>query len=124
MSQKDEKDESATLNVTELLARVENDRELLREMVAIFKDVFPALVLSLREAIQANDMQSVAIAGHTLKGMLSNLAAHRAAATAGRLEHMGAGSEREGMNKSFAELENEISLLLPELELCAVEMNN
>jgi HPt (histidine-containing phosphotransfer) domain-containing protein len=121
MSQKNMMAESTVLNVTELLARVENDRELLRDLVTIFKDDLPVQLASLREAIHAEQMQCISIAGHTLKGMLSNLAASRAAAAAGRLEHLGREGQKVGMREAFAELEKETSLLLPELESCATE---
>jgi len=73
----------------ELLARVENDRELLRDLLTIFKEDFRANFLTLREAVEAKDGDLVATAAHTLRGMLSNLAASQAAATAARLEQMG-----------------------------------
>jgi two-component system, sensor histidine kinase and response regulator len=123
MSQKEMMAEPTVLNVTELLARVENDRELLRDLVRIFKDDLPVQLASLREAIQAEQMQCIATAGHTLKGMLSNLAASRAAMAAGHLEHLGREGEKEGMGEAFAKLEKAISLLLPELELCATEIS-
>ena len=37
----------------ELLARVENDRELLRDLLTIFKEEFPLQLRALREAVEA-----------------------------------------------------------------------
>jgi two-component system, sensor histidine kinase and response regulator len=123
MKQNDSIAGSTVLNVAELLARVENDRGLLRDLVTIFRDELPAQMASLREAIEGGQMQSISIAGHTLKGMLSNLAASRAATAAGRLERLGQQGEKQEMGEAFAGLEKEISLLLPELESCAMELS-
>jgi HPt (histidine-containing phosphotransfer) domain-containing protein len=113
----------AVLNVKELLTRVENDRELLLELVMIFKEKLPAQLESLQKAIQAENMDVVANAGHSFKGMLSNLAASRAATAAEHLEGLGRKGDKEEVNEAFIALQEEISLLLPELESCAAEMS-
>lgn len=113
----------SVLNVTELLTRVENDRELLRELVLIFKEKLPTQLDSLRKAIQAEDMEAIAIAGHSFKGMLSNLAASRAATVAEHLEELGRRRNKEEVSEAFIALQEEILLLLPELESCAAEMS-
>jgi HPt (histidine-containing phosphotransfer) domain-containing protein len=111
------------LDVTELLARVENDRELLCELVEIFKAQLPGQMVSLRENIENGEMPGVVAAGHTFKGMLSNLGAARAAAAATRLEEFGKEGDRDKVGPAFIELQNEISLLIPELESCAAQVN-
>jgi two-component system sensor histidine kinase/response regulator len=107
-----------TFDYGELLARVENDRELLRELLEIFKDEFPRQLLSLREAVEAKDGTRVATAAHTLKGMLSNLTATQAATTAGRLEQMGRTGEAAEFAQLFSIFENDARSLLPQLEAC------
>ena len=73
-----------TFDHEELLERVENDRELLRDLLLIFKEEFPRHLLVLREAVESRDGNRVTGAAHALKGMLLNLSATRAAATAAR----------------------------------------
>jgi len=80
----------------ELLARVDNDRELLHDLLTIFKEEFPRYLQALRVAVDASDGKLVAVAAHALKGMLLNLAAGQAAAAAGRLEQMGVAGKRRG----------------------------
>jgi len=106
----------------ELLARVENDRELLRDLLTIFKEEFPLQLRALREAVEAKDADRVAAAAHTLRGMLSNLAASQAAAAAARLEQMGRNKETSGFQEAFGVFENDASKLLPQLDACMAEV--
>jgi two-component system sensor histidine kinase/response regulator len=75
----------AMFDLAELLARVENDRELMRELLLIFKEEFPRRLHDLRDAVDSQDAEKVAAEAHTMKGMLSNLAAIAAAGAAARL---------------------------------------
>ena len=106
----------------QLLARVENDRELLRDLLTIFKEDFPRQLLTLREAVEAKDGDLVATAAHTLRGMLSNLAASQAAATAARLEQMGRKNETLGFQEAFVVFQNDVDKLLPQLDVCMAEV--
>ncbi len=111
-----------TFDPGELLARVDNDRELLRDLLMIFKDEFPRHLLALREAVEARDGKRVAAVAHTMKGMLSNLAATQAAATAARLEQMGRQEEASGFPEAFAVFESDAMQLLPQLDACMAEV--
>jgi len=102
----------------ELFERVDNDCELLRDIIGIFKQEFPRLLQTLEEAVQAQDTKRVAIAAHTLKGMLSNLAASQPAATAARLEQLGRQGDSSGLEGAFAAFKGDTSELLPLLEAC------
>src|SRR5262249_50018279 len=77
------------MDLDELLARVENDRELMRDLMLVFKEEFPRHSEALREAVASQDASGVVSAAHTLKGMLSNMAAGEAAAAAASLERLG-----------------------------------
>lgn len=111
-----------TFDQEELLARVDNDRELLRDLLMIFKDEFPRYLLALREAVEARDGKRVAAEAHALNGMLSNLAATQAAATAARLEQLGRQGETSGFEKVFAAFESDARKLLPQLDACMAEV--
>jgi len=114
---------AAIFNVTELLERVEQDRELLRELIVIFREELPGQLDSLRNAVKAQDPEAITRASHNFKGMFSNLAASRAARAAERLEIVGRNNEPAQFHKVLLRLEDEIELLLPELESCAAEKN-
>jgi len=62
------------INLPELLFRLDDDRELLRELLAIFKEDFPQHLHAFRDAVASQDMKQTKTVSHTLKGMLSNLA--------------------------------------------------
>ena len=108
--------------MSELLERVDHDRELMRDLLEIFKEEFPQRLEELREAANCTDLKRVASASHALKGMMANLSANRAATLAGRLEQIGNGTQSGHLENSLAEFEREAATLLPMLESCLSEV--
>ena len=107
----------------ELLRRVDNDRELLHDLLTIFKEEFPRHLQALREAVDSGDGKLVAVAAHTLRGMLLNLAAGQAAAAVARLEQMGRSGEPSGIQDAFSAFEKDAMKLLPQLDACRAEVH-
>jgi len=105
------------VNLDELLARVDHDRGLLRDLVVIFKDDFPRQISVLHRAIAASDLKTTERSSHTLKGMFLSLAAARAVAAATRLEQLARAQDIGALPIALELLENEGALLLPELEV-------
>src|SRR6266850_232311 len=112
---------AATVNLPELLARVDNDRELLCDLISIFKEEFPGHLRSLRDAVARRDSAEIVSVSHTLKGMLSNLAVSKAAAAVARLEQLGRTGETVSLPDALAAFEREVHGLLPEMETYMVE---
>ena len=108
--------QATAVNLAELLGRVENDWELLRELVGIFREDFPGYEAALRSAIQERNTAQVSEAAHALKGMLANLSAGRAAAAASELEQLAKNGNVAALGASFAKFESETRGLLAELE--------
>ena len=104
------------VNLDELLARVDNDRELLRDLVVIFKHDFPRQITALQRAIAESDLKTTERASHTLKGMFLSLSAARAAAAATRLEQFARAQDTRALAIALKLVENEGALVLPELE--------
>ena len=104
--------------VDELLARVDNDRELLRELLDIFKDDSPRHLQALREAVGRADTLMVASEAHALKGMLSNLSAKPAAAKAAELELLARKSKTANFAEALAAFEQQMNQLMPEIDAC------
>lgn len=75
-----------TLDLKELLDRVDNDFEFLSELSSIFRTDYPKQIASAQDALGRHDASVLGTIGHTLKGSLSNLAAHRACTLATSLE--------------------------------------
>jgi two-component system sensor histidine kinase/response regulator len=111
----------ASVNLPELLARVDNDRELLCDLISIFKEEFPGHLKSLRDAVARSDSAEIVSISHSLKGMLSNLAVAKAAAAAARLEQIGRGGETVSLPDALVAFEREVQGLLPEMESYMVE---
>ena len=113
---------TAVVNFSELLARVDNDRDLLRDLLSIFKEEFPGYLKSLQQAVMRKDAAQTASVSHTLKGMLANLAASKAAASASQLEQLARVADLASLPAAFAEFEREVQGLLPEMEHHMVEV--
>jgi HPt (histidine-containing phosphotransfer) domain-containing protein len=111
-----------TFDPTELLARVDNDRELLHDLLKVFREEFPRHLRALRDAVESRDGKRVTVVTHTLKGMLSNIAANRAAAAAAHLEQMGRNEEGSAFQESFAAFDSEAMRLLSQLETYLAEV--
>ena len=109
-------------NQAELLDRVDNDLELLQELLAIYKHDFPRTIRSLQSAVASGDLKNTASLSHTLKGMLSNLGAARAAGAAARLEEMASGGEKDRLQDGLQALQREAASLMPELDAYATEV--
>jgi two-component system, sensor histidine kinase and response regulator len=109
-------------NYRELLERVDNDRELMRELLEIFQKDFPRHREELRAAVVNRDPHGVHVIGHILRGMFANLAAGRAASFAADLEQIGNSSDMAGLSEAFEALETESKRLLPILEACREEV--
>lgn len=106
------------IDLDELLERTENDRELMRDLLVIFKEEFPQRHRALREAVEALNAGQVAMEAHALKGMLSNLAAVEAAATAAELERLGRNNETSKLLESFSRFEAVAKELSRQVEAC------
>jgi HPt (histidine-containing phosphotransfer) domain-containing protein len=122
MIQPDNRSSDPSLDLQELLTRLDNDCELLRDLLRIFKEEFPCLLQSLQEAEVRGDMKGVEVTAHTIKGMLANVSFARAAASAACLERMGQQSVTQGLPEELASLEQEASLAVAELEAFCTEM--
>ncbi|HEY2545561.1 MAG TPA: Hpt domain-containing protein [Candidatus Acidoferrum sp.] len=111
-------------NLPELLGRVDNDQELLRDLLNIFKEDFPRTMRSLESAVAVADLKGAARLSHTLKGMLSSLGAMRASTAASRLEQLASAGETASLKDAFVALEREAATLLPEFNAYMAEVHH
>jgi HPt (histidine-containing phosphotransfer) domain-containing protein len=116
MIEQRDRSSKVAVNLPELLVRVDNDRELLCELIGIFKEEFPRLLQALKESVAREDARQVEVTSHALKGMLSGFSVTRATAIATRLEQMGREGKVSGLNDALTLLEREVADLLPELD--------
>lgn len=115
---------AAFVDIQELLARVENDRELLCDLLTIFKQEFPTHLKSLEQAVARKDAADTASVSHTLKGMLANLSVTRAAASVARLEQLARAGETAALSDAFAAFAQDVQGLLPVMESYMAEVRS
>lgn len=111
-----------SIDFPDLLSRVDNDRELLRELLAIFKEDFPKYLQALKDAVALQDMKQTAMVSHTLKGMLLNLSVTRAASAAAQVEESAQQGETISVQTALAAFELEVQGLVGEVEAHMVEV--
>jgi len=98
-----------------LLAGVDGDRRLVRELIHLFLADCPQGLAKIKEAIRCGDAGALGRAAHTLKGSVGNFARKSAFAAAQRLEIMGRDGNLDNAGKAFRNLESELARLTEEL---------
>jgi PAS domain S-box-containing protein len=100
---------------TALLAGVDGNRRLLRELVRLFLADYPQRVREINEAVRRGDAEALRIAAHALKGSIGNLRAKNAFEAAQRLEIMGRDRDLDNASEGHMTLELELARLIEEL---------
>jgi CheY-like chemotaxis protein len=95
----------------DVLARVEGDRDLLAELVVIFRAECPRLLANLRRCVENGDARGVQEAAHAIKGTVGNFGAPAASEAARALEVMGQEGVLTGAGAGVARLELEVGQL-------------
>jgi len=103
------------INRDAVLARVDGDIELLREVIGLFLESYPKIVEELHLAIAAGDASLVESLAHNLKGSIGNFSAEKAYSAAQHLEKIAESGELDQAEKAYAVLEREIERLKPAL---------
>src|SRR5262249_6945008 len=103
------------VDVEEALARVANDRELLRDMITMFQDVAPKELARIRTALAEQDAITLHRSSHTLKGAIGTFGRREAYAAAQRLEEMAHYGQLTDAPAALAELEEKLARLHPAL---------
>jgi CheY-like chemotaxis protein len=97
------------------LKGVQNDRQLLGELVQLFRDECPRWLGEMRTALAQRDPRQLNRAAHTLKGAVGALGAHAAFAAALRLETLGQAGDLTDAASALARLEDSLVRLEPAL---------
>ena len=100
--------DSAALDRSALLDRVEGDMELLGDIIELFKEDSARQIAAIRDAIDRKQADLLRRAAHTLKGTCGNLGAPEAAATALELEKLAASGDFSRAHESSRLLEEQI----------------
>jgi signal transduction histidine kinase/DNA-binding response OmpR family regulator len=108
-----------SLDVTQLLDRIDDDRALLADLTDIFRKDYPRHLDSAQQHIQHNRPDELQKVAHTLKGALANLSATRAAELAETLERKGRANDLNGTQQVLDNLARELVHVMQALDsLC------
>jgi len=113
--------QSAVIDVQGALAMVDGDAALLREMVGLFLMDCPGWLREIRAAAAAGDAARLKRVAHTLKGAVGYFGAPATVVAAQRLERMGRENDLTGVEEACGQLEAEIDLLRPTLDVILQE---
>jgi CheY-like chemotaxis protein/HPt (histidine-containing phosphotransfer) domain-containing protein len=94
-----------------LLARLNGDRALLGELIAVFQSDCPRMLDAVHRAVEAGDAAALQVAAHQLKGSVANFSAKTVFEAALRLEHMARQHDLTGGPEAYAVLDKEIGRL-------------
>ncbi len=97
------------IDISEALNRTMGDVEFLQMMLAEFQRMIPDFMSRIEQAIQINDMGSLAKDAHQFKGTAANLGAKIIAAVALQLEQIGKTGNSEKGESAYAELKEAVT---------------
>ena len=98
---------SDAVDKAQLLESIDSDLAFLADALQVYNEDCPQLLSQMRSALTRQDNATLEDAAHTLKGLLSNLAAYPAVEAALKLEAMASCGELSGAENAIAVLENE-----------------
>lgn len=98
-----------------VLERLGGDRELLKELVALYFDDEDRLLNEMNQAMEAGDAGALGRSAHTLKGAVSNFCAEGAHAAAQALESAGREGRLDEARRLLAALRGELALVRADL---------
>jgi HPt (histidine-containing phosphotransfer) domain-containing protein len=104
------------VNWQQALETLDGNRQLLIELVAIFREECPKLRAQIELGLKTSDLPLLRRAAHTLKGALAHLAANRARATAETIEDKARLQNLQGASELWLRLQAELDQLSPILE--------
>ncbi len=99
------------IDLKEVLERVQNDKELLKELLDIFLQDCPQKVKAIKEAYQAKNMTQLKDAAHSMKGASGNISAKQLYALFSALDQKGRNDDFSGVDVLIADLDRELKVL-------------
>ncbi len=104
------------LDLSDLRDRVGDDPELIREILGLFFEDYPAQLAATEHAFASADASALFKTAHTLKGALANLSAPSARDAARALELAAKASDFVAAREAYARFRQEVERLR---EACA-----
>jgi len=104
------------LDINAALERLEGDRDLLDELLALFAEECQSSIKGIREAFDSRDARVLERLAHTVKGSAANLGANDLSKAASAVEKKARAEEMDNVAEEVAALERQVERLMPELE--------
>jgi two-component system sensor histidine kinase/response regulator len=114
------RDESASVDVADLLERIDGDLEFVAELAVTFELDYPEKMKAAHAAVAHGDGDALRQTAHGLKGALANLAATHGAELAAQLEYAGNEGDLARAPVLMQQLEEELPRVMAALQqVCA-----
>jgi HPt (histidine-containing phosphotransfer) domain-containing protein len=99
-----------------LLAGVDGDRQLLRELASLFLADYPRNLVQMKNALRLEDADALAKEAHKLKGAIGNFAAKSVTAAAELVDRLAREGDLPAASDALTILESELTMLGDELK--------
>ncbi|MFH1852264.1 MAG: PAS domain S-box protein [Candidatus Neomarinimicrobiota bacterium] len=96
---------------SQLLERLDHDREVYRQIMMAFLEDVPEKLLALQEALKQQDFKVIRMIAHTLKGAALNIGAHAFCDLAFELERSGTAQDTNSVQEILHTLKNDYKKL-------------
>jgi two-component system sensor histidine kinase/response regulator len=103
--------ELPVFDVADALKRVEGDRELLAELLAIFLQDYPVQLENLLQALQDGHAPQAERLAHSLKSAMASVSAKRGAEAARRVEALARDADLQAAAVALDHLQEELTVL-------------
>lgn len=98
-----------------MINRLGGDEELARQLVTLFIEECPRMMVQVRESVAQGTPDLVRRAAHAFKGSVSNFTAEGPTVTAFALENMGREARLDDASALLTQLEREVDVLMTQL---------
>lgn len=103
--------ENSFFSLEKALEQVVGDREMLKEVIDIYRQEYPKQLEEIQRAIERKDAEAIRLVAHTIKGAVANFGAKPAFETALALENIGKSKELSNAGNVFNKLTAELKRL-------------
>lgn len=114
--------DQVAVDLSELLTRLEGDRDLLQVLYDTFADQSEQTLKNLQFASQRDNFLDVQRHAYTLQGAFATLSCLRAKACSARLERAASRYDREAVGRELKRLEHELGIAYAVLERACMEV--
>lgn len=104
------------LDLPSVLERLDDDRDLLKELAQLFLEQVPRQLSRIQQAVQAGDAKTLRDCAHALKGSAGTLAGMEVSRTAAELEKMGREGDLTDSRAACVALEAQLERLTAALQ--------